>query len=82
MTPANKIQRDVRMDARGLYHRPGVTLPATVNPDGTASPDQLAKVAAGTNLALALLPHRELRAVPAHSRGAAIVGTREPDLSS
>jgi len=82
MTPANKIQRDVRMDARGLYHRTGVTLPATVNPDGTASPDQLAKVAAGTNLALALLPHRELRAVPAHSRGAAIVGTREPDLSS
>lgn len=81
MTPRNKINRDVRMDARGLWHRTGMVPPPTINPDGTASEDQIAKVAEGTNLAAAWLPHRELGAVPTSSKGAAIVGTREPDLS-
>lgn len=80
MTPALKTQHDVRMDARGLWHHTGVVLPATINPDGTASHDQVANVAAGTNLALAWLPHRELGAVTGNLKGAAIVGTREPNL--
>lgn len=80
MTPGNKINRDVRKDGGALYHRKGVALPDFINTDGTASQDQVANVAAGTNLALAWLPHRELGAVTGNLKGAAIVGTREPNL--
>ncbi|MFW2850728.1 hypothetical protein ACM61V_02215 [Sphingomonas sp. TX0543] len=82
MTPDRAFDRDSRTDIEGLAHRSGITLPGVLRADGTASDDQIAKVAPGTNLKLALLPHRELGADPVSWPGAAIVGTREPEITA
>ena len=81
MTPDRAFDFDVRTDAMTLWHRTGVTPPGQLNVDGTASQDQIASVAPGTDLQRAALPHREVGAAPAGWTGAAIPGSRAPDLS-
>jgi hypothetical protein len=58
-----------------------ITLPDVVQPDGTAAINQVATVPPGTDLLLAALPHREGGHDPAQWTGAALSGSREPDLS-
>lgn len=55
---------------------------SAILPDGTASPDQVAIVPEGVDLNKAFLPHRELSGPLATRPGAAIVGTREPDIGA
>jgi hypothetical protein len=78
MTPDRKFERDSRVDIESLAHRARITLPDVLGNDGTASGDQLANIAPGTDLKLAMLPHREVGTDPGTWPGAAIVGTREP----
>jgi len=81
MTPDRAFHQDVRTDALCLWHRMSIALPACVRADGTAAAEQVAIVPPDTDLLLAALPHREGGGDPALSPGAALVGTREPDLS-
>lgn len=78
MTPYRAFDRDSRTDIAGLAHRARITLPDVLRNDGTASGDQVAHLAPGTDLKLAMLPHREIGTDPGTWRGAAVVGTREP----
>lgn len=80
MTPDRALHRDSREDVEGLAHRGRIILPEVILSDGTASPDQVAIVPPGVDLAKALLPHRELAGRPASGAGAALVGTREPEI--
>ena len=80
MTPDRALHRDDREDIEGLAHRARIILPDVILADGTASPDQVAFVPPGVVLAKAFLPHRELSGPPRTGSGAAIVGTREPDI--
>lgn len=82
MTPYRRFRHDVRSDALALWHRKSVTLPCCIQPDGTAATDQIATIPPGIDLLLAALPHRECGEDPASWTGAALVGTREPDLSA
>lgn len=80
MTPDRALHRDSREDIEGLAHRGRIRLPEVILPDGSASPDQVATVPPGVDLAKAFLPWRELPGPPSGGMGAAIVGTREPDI--
>ena len=80
MTPNRAFHRDDREDIEGLAHRGRIILPDVILADGTASPEQVAIVPPGVDLAKAFLPHRELPGPPNSGPGAAIVGTREPDI--
>ncbi|BCA59477.1 hypothetical protein [Sphingomonas sp. HMP6] len=80
MTPDRALDRDTREDIEGLVHRGRITLPEVILADGTASPEQVAIVPPGVDLAKAFLPYRELPGPPGTGAGAAIVGTREPDI--
>lgn len=82
MTPHRLFDRDSRVDIEGLAHRARITLPDVLRADGTASHDQVARVAPDANLKLAMLPHRELGGDPTSWPGSAIVGTREPELTA
>ena len=81
MTPDRAFHRDVRADALGLWHRMSITLPDTIETDGSAAISQVAIVPPGTDLVLAALPHRECGGDPAQWTGAALFGSREPELS-
>lgn len=81
MTPDRAHDRDDREDIECLAHRAQIILPDTLLPDGTASRDQYAVVPPGVSLAKAFLPHREIDGPPSSWTGAAIVGTREPDIA-
>ncbi|KQM99372.1 hypothetical protein [Sphingomonas sp. Leaf25] len=81
MTPDRALHRDHREDIEALAHRGRIILPAVILPDGTASPDQVAIVPPGVDLARAFLPHRELAGPPTTGPGAAIVGTRQPEIT-
>lgn len=81
MTPDRALRRDSREDIEALAHRGRIELPDVILSDGTASPHQVAIVPPGVDLAKAFLPHRELPGPPTTGPGAAIVGTREPDMA-
>ena len=81
MTPDRSHDRDSREDIECLAHRARILLPEVILRDGSASPKQVAIVPAGVILAKAFLPHREIDGPPATWTGAAIVGTREPDMA-
>ncbi len=51
MTPDRALHRDSREDIEGLVHRGRIILPDVIRPDGTASPDQMAIVPPGVDLA-------------------------------
>ncbi len=82
MTPDRALHRDHREDIEALAHRARIVLPDVILADGTASPDQIAIVPPDVDLAKAFLPHRERPGPPGTGPGAAIVGTREPDIGS
>lgn len=82
MTPDRAFHQDARTDALCLWHRMSIALPACIRTDGTAAADQVAIVPPGTDLLLAALPHREGGDDPALCTGAALLGTREPNLSA
>jgi len=81
MTPDRAHHRDDREDIECLAHRAQIVMPDILLPDGTASPDQYAIVPPGVSLAKAFLPYREIDDPPVRWTGAAIVGTREPDVA-
>lgn len=80
MTPDCALHRDSREDIEGLAHRACIVLPDVILADGTASPNQVALMPWGVDIDKALLPHRERPGLPGTGPGAAIVGTREPDI--
>lgn len=80
MTPDRPLHRDTREDIEALAHRARIILPDVILADGTASSDQVAIVPPGVDLAKAFLPHREQPGPPTTGPGAALVGTREPDI--
>ena len=80
MTPDRALHSDDREDIEALAHRARIILPDVILADGTASPDQVAIVPPGVVLSKAFLPHRERPGPLTTGPGAAIVGTREPDI--
>jgi hypothetical protein len=80
MNPDRPFVLDDRWDIECLVQRARIILPEVILPDGTASPSQVAIVPPGVSLAKAFLPYRELFGPATSWTGAALGGTREPEL--
>ena len=80
MNPARSLALDQRFDIECLLHRASLDWPDVIEADGSASSQQTAIVPAGVVLAKALLPYREVGGQASTWSGAALVGTRAPNL--
>jgi hypothetical protein len=80
MIPDPLLDGDTRAQILCLLHRAHIILPDVILADGTASPDQVARIPRGVSVALAALPHRELGVASWRWSCAALVGTRLPAL--
>lgn len=81
MIPDSLLDGDAQAQILCLLHRAHIILPDVILADGTASPDQVARIPRGVSIALAALPHRELGQPSWRWPGAALVGTRVPSLA-